>query len=117
MNVVQSSGFGYKQSLGPLQEVSAISSVGQTKPPGVVAAWVVDDAAVVGAAVVGAAVVGGAVVGSAVVGSAVVGSGVLFSTIHSELVGQSHSFKVSFHTRAGVLGAHGLSQARPVSSH
>jgi hypothetical protein len=87
MNELQLAGFGYKQSLGPIHPVLAMSSLGHRKPGGGLGVVVV------------VVVIGG--------GRRVV---VVILPGHVEFWGQSHSFLLSFHSR---LAAHGITTGFP----
>jgi hypothetical protein len=96
MNELQLAGFGYKQSLGPLHPVLAMSSLGHWKPGvglGVVVVVVV---------------VGGRGRGVVVVVVVVGGRGrrvvVVILPGQVELCGQSHIFSLSFHSRPAGQG-------------
>ncbi len=91
MNELQLAGFGYKQSLGPIHPVLAMSSLGHWKPG-------------VGLGVV---VVGGrgrGVVVVVVVGGRGRGVVVVILPGQVELCGQSHIFSLSFHSRPAGQG-------------
>ncbi len=92
MNELQLAGFGYKQSLGPLHPVLAMSSLGHWKP-GVGLGVVVVDGRGRGVVVV-VVVVGGR-------GRRVV---VVILPGQVELCGQSHIFSLSFHSRPAGQG-------------
>ncbi len=83
MNELQLAGFGYKQSLGPIHPVLAMSSLGHRKPG-------------IGLGVVVVVVVVGGGRGRGVV--------VVILPGQVELCGQSHIFSLSFHSRPAGQG-------------
>jgi hypothetical protein len=117
MNELQLAGFGYKQSLGPIHPVLAMSSLGHWKPGvglgvvvvggrgrGVVVVVVVGGR---GRGVVVVVVVGGrgrGVVVVVVVGGRGRGVVVVILPGQVELCGQSHIFSLSFHSRPAGQG-------------